>query len=772
MSKQAASSALDDNASKDVSAHSVINVNVGIMGHVDSGKTSLVKALSTSLSTAALDKSPQSQQRGITLDLGFSSFSLPMPEHLKQESGPNSTLQFTLVDCPGHASLIRTIIGGAQIIDMVILVIDANKGIQTQTAECIVIAEITTRNLIIVLNKIDVIPIEEREAKLEKVKMRIMNTFKSTKFRNAPIICTAAFPGGEKVASIGGQDTNSHVFDALASARKSDEKSIGMDELVAAMRSVTTLPSRDYNAPFYFAIDHCFQIKGHGTILTGTVLSGSVAVNQVIEMPTIQQQRKVKSMQMFHKNVKQAKQGDRVGMCVTNLDAETIERGIAVAPGSVPLLHSVICLVKKVRFFRGACKSNMKYHVSIGHTTIIATVTFFGAKELDMSASHEATSSSARCIAQCEGFPALKFDWDQLFETQDGLVGANNASDDDQTSTMKYGEEQLQWACVRFQQPIYCPMGSLVIGSRLDTDTREDGNGSKLCRIAFFGPIIEAVETDESSKRNFESIRIYAQKQKQAQVLKLTDVRSGGLCHELLACKLFREGGTLTPFIGMKLKTARGYIGTITAPYGSGDQFKVKFPRGVPRSSVLVGAALYLPFKRFVNGKDKTMVQMGADLDETVRPTTEAASDDVAIPANTTPAPVPAESSAREPSKNIEADALGGTTALAEKKSLLAADAAPSSSDKPKLELRFGVVESLKEPASVDGKVVHHLVIVSGAFKMEENIREHVGALVEGPGGQAGEVIGPFAKLGKCKIKFECGFSGLEGTQVKISLRR
>lgn len=87
-------------------------------------------SLSTSLSTAALDKHPQSKERGITLDLGFSSFTIPMPEHLQHI--PGRTLQFTLVDCPGHASLIRTIIGGAQIIDMMILVVDVTKGIQVQ----------------------------------------------------------------------------------------------------------------------------------------------------------------------------------------------------------------------------------------------------------------------------------------------------------------------------------------------------------------------------------------------------------------------------------------------------------------------------------------------------------------------------------------------------------------------------------------------------------------------------------------------------------------
>ena len=88
----------------------LLNFNVGVLGHVDSGKTSLSKALSTVASTASFDKNPQSKERGITLDLGFSSFAVDIPEHLKHEG--LEKLQYTLVDCPGHASLIRTIIGG------------------------------------------------------------------------------------------------------------------------------------------------------------------------------------------------------------------------------------------------------------------------------------------------------------------------------------------------------------------------------------------------------------------------------------------------------------------------------------------------------------------------------------------------------------------------------------------------------------------------------------------------------------------------------------
>ena len=152
------------------SVGATLNINVGILGHVDSGKTSLSRALSSTASTNAFDKNPQSKERGITLDLGFSSFLTSLPAQLA--GGAYSQMQVTLVDCPGHASLIRTIIGGAQIIDLMLLVIDVTKGIQTQTAECLVIGEILNDTLIVVLNKTDMLPEAGREEKLSKMKVR------------------------------------------------------------------------------------------------------------------------------------------------------------------------------------------------------------------------------------------------------------------------------------------------------------------------------------------------------------------------------------------------------------------------------------------------------------------------------------------------------------------------------------------------------------------------------------------------------------------------
>jgi selenocysteine-specific elongation factor len=169
---------------------STLNFNVGVLGHVDSGKTSLAKALSTVASTACFDKNPQSKQRGITLDLGFSSFTIQSKETLKEKG--YEYVQYTLVDCPGHASLIKTIIGGAQIIDMMLLVIDITKGVQTQTAECLIIGEICCDKMLVVLNKLDLIEEEKRAATIEKMCKRLSKTLEGTKFANSRIIAVAA----------------------------------------------------------------------------------------------------------------------------------------------------------------------------------------------------------------------------------------------------------------------------------------------------------------------------------------------------------------------------------------------------------------------------------------------------------------------------------------------------------------------------------------------------------------------------------------------------
>uniref|UniRef100_A0A4W2DU13 Eukaryotic elongation factor, selenocysteine-tRNA specific n=1 Tax=Bos indicus x Bos taurus TaxID=30522 RepID=A0A4W2DU13_BOBOX len=250
-----------------------VNVNVGVLGHIDSGKTALARALSTTASTAAFDKQPQSRERGITLDLGFSCFSVPLPAHLRPAPGagpepePEPRLQVTLVDCPGHASLIRTIIGGAQIIDLMMLVIDVTKGMQTQSAECLVIGQIACQKLVVVLNKTDLLPEGKKQAAIDRMTKKMQKTLESTKFRGAPVIPVAAKPGGPDAPET--------------------EAPQGIPELIELLTSQISIPTRDPSGPFLMSVDHCFSIKGQGTVMTGTILSGSVSLGDSVEIPAL-----------------------------------------------------------------------------------------------------------------------------------------------------------------------------------------------------------------------------------------------------------------------------------------------------------------------------------------------------------------------------------------------------------------------------------------------------------------------------------------------------
>lgn len=152
--------------------------------------------------------------------------------------------------------------------------------------------------------------------------------------------------------------------------------------------------------PLLFAVDHCFSIRGQGTILTGTVLQGQVAVGQTVELPAQRMVKKVKSMQMFRRPVTEARRGDRVGICIAQLDASVMERGLVAEPGSVPTLSCAVrpsCLrraaavvdafrdlqvaaVEKIRFFKSAVPSKARFHITIGHVTAMADVVFFSRK--------------------------------------------------------------------------------------------------------------------------------------------------------------------------------------------------------------------------------------------------------------------------------------------------------------------------------------------------------------------------------------------------------
>ncbi|XP_075687899.1 selenocysteine-specific elongation factor isoform X3 [Rhinoderma darwinii] len=452
-----------------------LNFNVGVLGHIDSGKTSLAKALSTTASTAAFDKNPQSRERGITLDLGFSSFSVPLPEHLSHTS--YKKLQFTLVDCPGHASLIRTIIGGAQIIDLMMLVIDVTKGMQTQSAECLVIGQIACSKMVVVLNKIDLLPENKRQAATERMTKKMQKTLENTKFHGCPIISVAAKPGGP---------------DAPESATAQ-----GISDLIELLKSQAYLPRRDPSGPFLMAVDHCFSIKGQGTVMTGTILSGSVSLNDNVEIPALKVSKKVKSMQMFHQPINRAMQGDRLGICVTQFDPKLLERGLVCTPDSLHTIHAAIISVKKIPYFKGSLRTKTKFHITLGHETVMGKVMFFSVPSSQLNQEE----------------PGDRFDFGKEYLYQDSYVTKESGAD---KADCPQGDELLpkwQWALLEFEKPVTCPKLCLVIGSKLDTDIH-----SNTCRLAFHGVLIVGAEEKNYSETFLPKLKVFKMKRKEGQV--------------------------------------------------------------------------------------------------------------------------------------------------------------------------------------------------------------------------------------------------------------
>ncbi|XP_063486291.1 selenocysteine-specific elongation factor isoform X3 [Symphalangus syndactylus] len=528
-----------------------VNVNVGVLGHIDSGKTALARALSTTASTAAFDKQPQSRERGITLDLGFSCFSVPLPARLRSslpefQAAPEAEpepgeplLQVTLVDCPGHASLIRTIIGGAQIIDLMMLVIDVTKGMQTQSAECLVIGQIACQKLVVVLNKIDLLAEGKRQAAIDKMTKKMQKTLENTKFRGAPIIPVAAKPGGPEAPET--------------------EAPQGIPELIELLTSQISIPARDPSGPFLMSVDHCFSIKGQGTVMTGTILSGSISLGDSVEIPALKVVKKVKSMQMFHMPITAAMQGDRLGICVTQFDPKLLERGLVCAPESLHTVHAALISVEKIPYFRGPLQTKAKFHITVGHETVMGRLMFF--------------SPAPDNFDQEPILDSFNFSQEYLFQEQYLSKDLTPAVTDNDEADKKAGQAteghcpRQQWALVEFEKPVTCPRLCLVIGSRLDADIH-----TNTCRLAFHGILLHGLEDRNYADSFLPRLKVYKLKHKHGLVERAMDEYS------VIGRSLFKKETNIQLFVGLKVHLSTGELGIIDSAFGQSGKFKIHIP--------------------------------------------------------------------------------------------------------------------------------------------------------------------------------------------------
>eukprot|EP00892_Ulva_mutabilis_P008861 jgi/Ulvmu1/6347/UM029_0055.1 len=643
----------------------VYNINVGVLGHVDSGKTSLVAALSDILSVAALDKHPQSQERGITLDIGFSAFTVPCPAPL-QEQFAAETLQFTLVDCPGHASLLKTVLVGAQIIDMMLLVVDATKGVQTQTAECVIVGELLSQCAVVALNKTDLFPPETRQKSARRAGRSVVNALRLTRFAAAEIVPVAAkvspaaaqhapcsdavrgsavpgdavrgdasrsnatprqtsavaaldstSPGGagaaaapsgsaatdtpaDAAATRGSAATDTpadagSVIEAVAEAggrgsgRGGGGKvaGIGIDDLKAALLRAVPQLHRDTKKPLLFMADHCFAVKGHGTVLSGTVLQGSVARGDTVELPDGRLQRKVKSLQCFKQPCARIAAGDRAGMCLAGVPPAKLERTFVSAPGLLKRFSACVCMVQRCRFYTGPIKSRQKVFITAGNQTCMAAVLFFGLPDGEGRSQARLAKAMFTHVGK-NATEAPTFDSSREYLFQDelyGIAGRPFNSDDPLNKRPPQAEASAQkaepaihygmeWAVLVFDRPLLCLPGSVIISTKFDLDLHHAGTA---CRIAFYGNVAQILEDPSEQQK----LKMYRLKFRKGVIDRITN--DG----DAIVKDMFKKDSDLRIFKGNQIVATSGATGEILGSFGSSGKVRVSFLGPVQRGEVV-----------------------------------------------------------------------------------------------------------------------------------------------------------------------------------------
>ena len=476
------------NETNDVNTSKILNINVGILGHVDSGKTSLSKMISSISSTASFDKNPQSKERGITLDLGFSALYINTPKILKEKFNSNKKIieseyiQLTLVDCPGHASLIRTVISGASIIDTVILVIDSVKGIQIQTVECIALSEILCENITIALSKVDLL--KNREDDTNKKIDKLKKIFSKSKFgENISIIPTTTTDedknNNEKTIKL----LIKSVIECIEFNREEKENDIinkKSDSLIAY-------------------IDHYFKIKNKGTVATGTIMQGNIKINDEIYFPELSNKYMVKEIQIFKKSVKSATKGDRVGLLIKNLDNQKIERTIITSVGSkeVNYLEGGVLLLRKVNLYKDKLKSNNKYYVMIGNQGISAKCLFFDyiKKKEELFIKYDINNIKKTEICDKNIF------YNKEYQYLEGIDITDN--------------NEYYFAFVKFDKKIIVPNKMIFLGTNIDIDISEN----KKDRLAFYGKIIFC---NNDLNEIIKDLKIVKNKMKEGRIIRVT----------------------------------------------------------------------------------------------------------------------------------------------------------------------------------------------------------------------------------------------------------
>ena len=289
------------------------HVNIGTIGHVDHGKTTLTAAITTVLAKkgfaqaqdyGSIDKAPEERERGITINTA----------HVEYET---DTRHYAHVDCPGHADYVKNMITGAAQMDGAILVVSAADGPMPQTREHILLSrQVGVPYIVVFLNKVDMVDDEEL---LELVEMEVRD-----------LLSEYDFPGDDTPVIAGS------ALRALEGDASYEEKIL---ELMAAVDEYIPTPERDIDKPFMMPVEDVFSITGRGTVATGRVERGQVRVGDEVEIVGISEKTSkttVTGVEMFRKLLDYAEAGDNIGTLLRGVTRDNIERGQVLAkPGTI-----------------------------------------------------------------------------------------------------------------------------------------------------------------------------------------------------------------------------------------------------------------------------------------------------------------------------------------------------------------------------------------------------------------------------------------------------
>ena len=291
------------------------HVNVGTIGHVDHGKTTLTAAITKQQASKGLgsfvafdeiDKAPEERERGITIATA----------HVEYET---ENRHYAHVDCPGHADYVKNMITGAAQMDGAILVVSAADGPMPQTREHILLArQVNVPYIVVYLNKVDMVDDPEL---LELVELEVRELLSSYEFP------------GDDIPVIKGS-----ALQALAASDPDAAEGKSIQELMEALDSYIPVPERETDKPFLMPVEDVFSITGRGTVATGRIERGRINVGEEVEMVGMGSERKtvVTGVEMFRKLLDDGQAGDNVGLLLRGVDKREIERGMVLAkPGSV-----------------------------------------------------------------------------------------------------------------------------------------------------------------------------------------------------------------------------------------------------------------------------------------------------------------------------------------------------------------------------------------------------------------------------------------------------